>query len=102
MIICAAIRVYHRDENGDVDKAYVIPCYRHHNGLKLLFDLNPELIKEARLKKDVEQGFMNHTGNFVDRKTALTEFIACGQSSASLRDYMNQNHQKELFSEDLY
>lgn len=99
MIVCAALKVYLRDKDGEICDAIILPCYRHHEGLTTLHKLNPEL---ASHKLDIQQGFMNNYGNFVDRETALIDFVASGQTSASLREWMDKRHQTMLFSEDLY
>ena len=48
------------------------------------------------------QGFMNHKGEFLDRKEALTHALDCGQLSTTNRWYQEDHNIDELYSEDLY
>jgi hypothetical protein len=48
------------------------------------------------------QGFINHKGEFLNRKEALAHAIECGQLTETHRYYREDNGIDELYSEDLY
>ena len=100
MIICAALRLIPFENYPET----IVPCHRHHNGYMIL----GKLMGHRRYLGHVEDGFMNHLGEFVDRHTAFKEAVACGQISASLWQYKHERNEISsieegvLYSEDLY
>ena len=48
------------------------------------------------------QGFINHNGEFLDRKEAFQHAKEIGQCNATQRYYWEDHEQEELYSEDLY
>jgi hypothetical protein len=50
----------------------------------------------------IEQGFINHKGEFLNRKEAFQYVYEIGQLSATTRWYHEDNGHEELYSEDLY
>lgn len=95
MIICAAIKI----QVEGLDHETIIPCHRHGDAFHILKDLG----FTPKVKyKEITQGFINHNGEFLDRKEAFLHALNCGQLSASTRWYKDNDNQKELYSEDLY
>ena len=94
MIICAALKI----QVVGLDHTTIIPCHRHGDAYNILKDLG---IPRASYK-ELEQGFINHKGQFLDRKTALIHADVCGQLSSTHKYYQEDNNINELFSEDLY
>ena len=96
MIICAAIKI----QVEGLDHETIIPCHRHGDAYKILKDLG----YAPRTKyKEIEQGFINHLGNFLNRKDAYQYAWECGQINAHNRWYRQDNKIPcELYSEDLY
>ena len=95
MIICAAIKI----QIEGLDHETIIPCYRHGYGFKLIkdFGLSPRVGY-----KEIEQGFIDHIGDFLDRKEAYKHAVECGQLSATTREWKASQGEIELYSEDLY
>ena len=52
--------------------------------------------------KVLRDGFMNHKGEFLDRKEAFEHAKECGQCNETQRYYWEDHNQDELYSEDLY
>ena len=50
----------------------------------------------------LEQGFINHKGEFLNRKEAFEHVKEIGQCNATQRWYWEDHAQYELYSEDLY
>ncbi len=100
MIICAAIKLINEELYGvKLNKAEeLIVCgYRHGNCREVISQLGPRWAGRKTL-----EGFINHKGEFLDRKEALTHAQECGQLSATHRYYQEDNNINELYSEDLY
>ena len=100
MIVCAAIKL-RRDELYGVklDKPMeLIVCgHRHGNCFEVISQLGARWHESTKT-----QGFINHKGEFLDRKEALAHARECGQLSETHRYYQEDNCINELYSEDLY
>ena len=96
MIICAAIKLIDLDK----DKFLVICGHRHRNCFEMIPQLDEKWRKIQRRK--VVEGFINHKGEFLDRKEALKHAIECGQMSETHKYYREDHNIDELYSEDLY
>ena len=94
MIVCAAIKI----QMNNLDEPTIVPCFRHGYGFSLIKDL----VQDRKVYKELAQGFINHKGEFLDRKEALEHAIECGQLSETHRYYREDNNIDELYSEDLY
>ena len=95
MIICAAIKI----QIEGLDHETIIPCRRHGDAFHILKDLG----FTPKVKyKEIAQGFINHKGEFLDRKEAYIHALECGQLSATTRECKRTNRETELYSEDLY
>lgn len=95
MIICAALEI----QVDGLDHITILPCWRHGKGFEILKDLG----YAPRTKYKVfRQGFINHNGEFLDRKEALAHALEVGQLSATNRWYQKDHNIDELYSEDLY
>ena len=95
MIVCAALEL----QIEGLDHTTILPCWRHGTGFQILKDLG----YTPRIKyKVIRQGFMNHKGEFLDRKEALAHALEIGQLSATNRWYQEDRNIDELYSEDLY
>ncbi len=95
MIICAAIKIEHTDIMGNKLEPLIVCGHRHGDCLKISQHLNLNIIKKV-------QGFINHKGEFLNRKEALAHAIECGQLTETHRYYREDNGIDELYSEDLY
>ena len=95
MIICAALLV----QVDGLDHATILPCWRHGKGFEILADLG---YQPKNGYKVLKQGFMNHKGEFLDRKEAFEHVKEIGQYNATQRWYWEDHAQDELYSEDLY
>lgn len=93
MLICAALLV--QTDEHDPNSTVVVPCHRHGDGYGMLhiFKVKAKVVKE---------GFMNREGEFLDRYEAFEHALNCGQLPQSTRWYKEDNHECELYSEDLY
>ena len=92
MIICAAIKII----NEELEE--IIVCgHRHSNCLKIISQLGAHWSGRKQI-----QGFINHKGEFLDRKEALFHALECGQLSETHRYYQEDHNIDELYSEDLY
>ena len=95
MIICAALEV----QVEGLPYTTILPCLRHGKGFEILRDLGCA----PRTKyKVLREGFMNHEGEFLNRKQALIHALEIGQLSATNRWYQKDHNIDELYSEDLY
>lgn len=95
MLICAALLV----QVEGLDHTTIIPCRRHGDGFKILEDLG--YVPKTKYKV-IEQGFINHKGEFLNRKEAFQYVYEIGQLSATTRWYHQDHDHDELYSEDLY
>lgn len=95
MIICAALLV----QIEGLDHKTIVPCWRHGKGFEILRDLG---YAPKTKYKVVNQGFINHKGEFLDRKEAFRHVQEIGQCNATQRWYWVDHKQEELYSEDLY
>ena len=96
MIICAAIKI--KGTNSSAQDIDTVVCgLRHGDCFKTIRFLN--LVH----KREEIQGFINHKGDFLNRKEAFIHAQECGQINAHNRQYRKENHiPGELYSEDLY
>lgn len=76
------------------DGEHIIPCHRHNDAFTILSEFVIPYDKST-----VEQGFLNRSGEFLDRKAAYTEAEKCGQL---LPRPVGGYQGDELFSEDLW
>jgi hypothetical protein len=101
MIICAAIKLIKTEKMLDNlynSKIDMIVCgHRHSNCFSVISELDPSWIGATKI-----QGFMNHKGEFLDRKEAFEHVKEIGQCNATQRYYWEDHNQTELYSEDLY
>lgn len=95
MLICAALLV----QVEGLDHTTIIPCRRHGDGFRILEDLG---YAPKTKYKVIEQGFINHKGEFLNRKEAFQYVYEIGQLSATTRWYHEDHSHDELYSEDLY
>ena len=95
MIICAALLV----QVEGLDEPTILPCRRHGDGYSILRDLGYAPKKKYVV---VKEGFIDHKGEFLDRYDAFIYAKDCGQLSQSTLWHKEDNHEIELFSEDLY
>lgn len=95
MIVCAAIKIEFEDDRCH-RKELIVCGLRHVNCLKVIHELN-----KTRIISQV-QGFINHKGEFLDRKEALAHALEIGQLSQTHIDFQTEHHINEMFSEDLY
>lgn len=95
MIICAAIKIRFVDSQEDV-KELIICGLRHGNCYETIRSL------DVTHKQWTEQGFINHKGEFLNRKDALQHALDCGQLSETHKYYQKDHNIDELYSEDLY
>lgn len=95
MIICAAVKVEHTDACGNRLPDLVVCGHRHCNCFEVIHHLDLNI--DCRI-----QGFINHKGEFLDRKEAFQHFKDSGQSNSTQRWYWDDHNQYELYSEDLY
>lgn len=95
MIICAALEI----QVEGLDHLTIVPCWRHGHGYDILRDLG---FRPRKGYKVLRQGFINHKGEFLDRKEAFEYVKEIGQCSATQRWYWEDHNQTELYSEDLY
>lgn len=95
MIICAALEV----QVEGLPYTTILPCWRHGKGFEILRDLG---YAPKTKYKVLREGFMNHKGEFLDRKEALNHALEVGQLSTTTRWYQEDHKENELYSEDLY
>jgi hypothetical protein len=94
MIICAAIKL---TMNNVAGTEQIICGLRHGDCLKTIAQLNSNWKNSSKI-----QGFITHTGEFLDRKEAFKHAKGVGQCNATQRYYWEDHGQEELYSEDLY
>lgn len=95
MIICAAIKI--NGLNADFQEIDTVICgLRHSDCFKTIRFL------QLLSKPEMVQGFINHKGEFLDRKEALAHARECGQLPETVRYYQEDHNIDELYSEDLY
>ena len=94
MIICAAIRIKFARNNQTIET--VITGLRHANCHDLMADL------AVPLQRQEEDGFITHTGEFLDRYQAFDHALMCGQISDTVREHKSDKGERQLFSEDIY
>ena len=95
MIICAALEL----QIEGLPYTTIVPCWRHGKGYEILRDLGYQAKRKYKVKPE---GFINHKGEFLDRKEALAHALECGQLLATHRYYQEDHNINELYSEDLY
>lgn len=95
MIVCAAIKIEFEDSRCH-RKELIVCGHRHANCFEVINELD-----KTRIISQI-QGFINHKGEFLDRKEALVHALEIGQLSQTHIDYQRDNHINEMFSEDLY
>lgn len=93
MIICAAIELTIEDTK------LVICGLRHANCIQTIKSLNSNWTNAKKI-----DGFINHKGEFLDRKEAFKHSLECGQINQHAKWYREDNNDttEELYSEDLY
>lgn len=92
MIISAAIKVITTPN----DKETVIVGLRHCDCYNTLANLGLKKIEDYLV---IDDGFIDHQGNFLNRRDAWKHACDCGQLPVNIVEY---NISEELFSEDLY
>lgn len=93
MIICAALLI----QIDGLDHTTVVPCHRHSDGYILLKELG---YKPTTHYEILEDGFIDHKGEFLNRFDAWTHAVECGQMCSTIKE--TQIQKGILFSEDLY
>ena len=91
LITHAAVKIYDLRQ----DKEIVIPCHRHCDAFMILKEFG---YKRNVDFKELEQGFLDRNGNFLNRIDARSEAIAHNQYKPCEPEY----HFTQLFSEDLW
>lgn len=95
MIICAAIDITFVNSKDEV--VNLIVCgHRHGDCFKTIRQL------DNKHTQWTVQGFINHKGEFLDRKEAFEHVKEIGQCNATQKYYWEDHNQDELYSEDLY
>ena len=95
MIICAAIKL---KMNNLAGTEHIVCGVRHGDCFKIIEQLNSNWIHASKT-----QGFITHTGEFLDRGQAWVHAIECGQISLSAQWlHKDNNWPAELVSEDLW
>ena len=104
MIVCAAIKLIRENDSKYIEKGYIvrpdelIVCgLRHGHCIQTIKELDEKWHKATRI-----QGFINHKGEFLDRKEAFKHAKEIGQYNETQRYYWEDHNQSELYSEDLY
>ena len=95
MIICAAISLTYKNKNNQL-LGTIICGHRHSNCYATMQHM------DIATKVNVTEGFVNHKGEFLDRKEAFKHVQEIGQCNATQRYYWEDHMQEELYSEDLY
>jgi hypothetical protein len=94
MIICAAIKL---TMNNIAGTELVVCGLRHADCLTVIQSLNSNWLNAKQI-----HGFINHKGEFLDRKEALAHALEIGQLSQTHIDFQTEHNVNEMFSEDLY
>ena len=100
MIVCAAIKLIRDELYGvklDKPMELIVCGHRHGDCFEVISQLGARWYESIKT-----QGFINHKGEFLDRKEALAHARECGQLSETHRYYQEDNRINELYSEDLY
>ena len=92
MIVSAAIKIITIPD----DKEVVITGLRHCNCYNTLTNLGLRPMNDYYV---IDAGFIDHQGNFLNRKDAWKHACDCGQLPVNIVEH---NISEELFSEDLY
>lgn len=95
MIIASAMKVH--VESTD---SYVIMCGLRHSDIILQFKLLG--FHPGKEYKIVEQGFIDHKNNFLNRVDAWNHALNCGQLAANIIEERDMKVEQQLFSEDLW
>ena len=100
MIVCAAIKLVVEELYGvELTKPteLVVCGHRHGDCFEVISQLGSRWHNSKKT-----QGFINHKGEFLDRREALIHAFECDQLSETHRYYQQDNNIHELYSEDLY
>lgn len=92
MIISAAVKIITISNDNKV----IITGLRHCDCYNTLANLGLKQMKDYFI---VDDGFIDHQGNFLDRRDAWKHARNCGQLPVNIIEH---NISEELFSEDLY
>ena len=94
MIICAAIKL---NMNNEAKTELIICGHRQGDCLITITQLSDNWRGCSKV-----QGFINHKGEFLDRKEAFRHALMCGQLSATTLEFKEEHKEDKLYSEDLY
>ena len=95
MIICAAVDITFVNSKDEV--VNLIVCgHRHGDCFKTIRQL------DNKHTQWIVQGFINHKGEFLDRKQAFEYVKEIGQCNETQKYYWEDHNQDALYSEDLY
>lgn len=95
MIICAAIKL---KQNTLAGTEHIVCGLRHSDCFKTIDKMKADWVMASKT-----QGFITHTGEFLDRGQAWVHAIECGQVSPSAQWlHKDNNWPAELVSEDLW
>ena len=101
MIICAAIKLINKYGMFDMElekpDELIVCGLRHGYCIQTIKELDEKWHSAKRI-----QGFINHKGEFLNRKEAFEHVKEIGQCNATQRYYWEDHNQSELYSEDLY
>ena len=89
MIVKAAVKIFDKRQN----KEWIIPCHRHCDAFYILKEFGYMKVYDY---EEIEQGFLDEKGEFLDRVAAWKEAYKCRQIK------MIDPSCHELFSEDLW
>ena len=95
MILCAAVKFYIEK----TDKKVVLCGQRHGDIFQQLEALG---FSPKTGYKELAQGFITHTGEFLDRAQAFDHALICGQLSSRVLSTIDYGEIVPLCSEDLY
>lgn len=95
MILCAAIKYYIEATNIEV----VVCGWRHGSIIETIRDLG---FSPRKGYKEIEQGFINHKNEFLNRYDAYNHAVECGQLTQTTRWHKEDHGERELYSEDIY
>ena len=85
-------------------KHITIPCHRHCDAFLILKEFG---YKKDQDFKEIEQGFLNEHGEFLNRIDAWYEVKRCNQFTQEYKDELAQetyhpDTHRQLFSEDIW